>query len=85
MKKDSKEVIYLGEKIIAWLEKVEEFNKKNNKVEIRKYVHCNIYRKKSKNQPLILGQCNDGGKLTSVNQAINQAKSFIDCCNSLKI
>ena len=27
---------------------------------------------------LSLGECNDGSKFTSVNQAINQAKSFIN-------
>ena len=31
-----------------------------------------------------LGECNDGGKFTSVGQAVNQAKIFITCTNNRK-
>lgn len=33
-----------------------------------------IYIHGSDNRPLILGQCNDDSKFTTVNQAINKAK-----------
>ena len=38
-----------------------------------------VHRIVFKNQPLNLGECNDGGRFTSVNQAINQAKGIVDC------
>ena len=44
----------------------------------KKDVVCHLYRNGSKNQPFNLGECNDGGRFTSVNQAINQAKSIVD-------
>lgn len=63
-----KEIEYLNNKIISY------------KLENKEIV-CLIYRKGSKWQPLNLGQCNDGKKLTDVNQAINQAKQYIEYLN----
>lgn len=72
---------YLGDKIISGLYRWEEFNDKKQKWENKKEIYCHLYRVGSRWQPLNLGQCNDGGKFTAVNQSINQAKVFIDCCN----
>jgi hypothetical protein len=63
-----KEIIYKDSKIVSY--KLED-----------KSISCYIYRKGSKWQPLNLGECNDGKKLTDINQAINQAKQYIDFFN----
>lgn len=73
-----KEVFYLNSKIVSWLNVYEQYDEKKNKWLEKKEVVCHLFRKGSMNQPLILGGCNDGGTLTSVNQAVNQAKEIID-------
>jgi hypothetical protein len=84
LKKDKEKTeMYLGSKIYAFTWIWEEFNKKKDKWENKKQVMCNLYRLGSNNQPLNLGECNNGDKFTSVNQAINQAKGFIDTCNEM--
>lgn len=80
-REQEKTEMYLGDKLIAWVEKWEELNSKKEKWEKKSQVYCHIHRVNSKWKFLNLGECNDGGKFTSVNQAINQAKSLIDCCN----
>jgi hypothetical protein len=59
-----KEVHYSRSRIVAW--------------KVNKHIVCHLYRNGCKNQPLNLGECNDGSPFTSVNQAINQAKQIID-------
>lgn len=68
IKQEERELIYKNSKIIAY--KLEN-----------KYICCHIYRDNSKWQPLNLGECNNGSKFTAVNQAINQAKQYIDYFN----
>ena len=83
IKTDEKTEIYLGSKIVAWIYRWKEFNDEKNIYEDKKEICCHVYRIGSKNQPLNLGQCNDGSKFTSVNQSINQVKAFINCCNEI--
>ena len=78
LEKEVKEEKYLGSRIIAWREKWEEYNKDKGKWDKKSQVCCHLYRVGSKWQPLNLGECNDGSKFTSVNQAINQAKDFVN-------
>lgn len=80
-KVEEKEEMYLGNKIVAWKYKWEEYNEKKDKWEKKSHVYCFLYRIGSKWQPLNLGECNDGSKFTAVNQAVNQAKDFVNCCN----
>jgi hypothetical protein len=80
-KVEEKEEIYLGSKIVAWCDKWEEYNADKDKWEKKSKIYCHLYRVGSKNQPLNLGECNDGSKFTAVNQAVNQAKDFVNCCN----
>lgn len=75
---DLKEENYSNSKIVAWRDVYEEYDEKKDKWIEKKDIICYLYRNKSKNQPLNLGECNDGRKFTSVNQAINQAKQIID-------
>ena len=72
---------YLGNKIMAWEYRWEEYSEKNDRWENKKEIVCHLFRVGSKNQPLSLGECNDGSKFTAVNQAINQAKEFVNICN----
>jgi hypothetical protein len=67
-KEEEKELTYKNSKIIAY--KLED-----------KSISCFIYRDGSNWQPLNLGECNNGSKFTAVNQAINQAKQYIDFFN----
>ena len=39
-----------------------------------------MFRKHGENSGINLGQCNDGSRLTSANQGVNQSKIFIDTC-----
>lgn len=78
---ETKEETYLGNKIIAWKDKWEEYNEKKEKWEQKSQIYCHLYRTASKGQPLNLGECNDGSKFTATNQAINQAKEFVNVCN----
>ena len=78
---DERTALYLGNKIVAWKRTFEEYNQNKDKFDKKSEYICHIYRTGSKWQPLNLGECNNGDKLTSVNQAINQAKDFINCCN----
>ena len=80
-KLEEKEELYLGSKILAWRDKWEEYNEEKDKWENKSQVYCHLYRVGSVNQPLNLGECNDGSKFTAVKQAINQAKDFVNCCN----
>jgi hypothetical protein len=80
-----KEEIYLNNKIVSWINIYKEYDIKKEKWLEKKDIICHLFRKGSKNQPLKLGECNDGGKFTSVNQAINQAKSFINSCIKYKL
>ena len=77
-KEDLKEEIYSNSKIVAWRNVYEEYDEKKDKWTEKKDVICHLYRNGSKNQPFNLGECNDGGRFTSVNQAINQAKGIVD-------
>lgn len=77
-KEDLKEEIYSNSKIVAWRDVYEEYDEKKNKWIEKKDVVCRLFRNGSENQPLNLGECNDGGRFTSVNQAINQAKGIVD-------
>ena len=81
VKTDEKTEVYLGNKIVAWVDRWEEFNEIKQKWENRKQVYCHLYRTGSKWQPLNLGECNDGSKFTAVNQAVNQAKEFVNYFN----
>jgi len=69
---------YSNSKIVAWRNLWEEYDYKKDKWVEKKDVSCHLYRNTSKNQPLNLGECNDGSKFTSVNQAINQAKELVN-------
>ena len=80
-KTDEKIELYLDSKIISWVDRWEEYSDRKGIWESKKQVECHLYRLGSKWQPLNLGGCNDGGKFTAVNQAINQAKDFVNCCN----
>ena len=77
-KEDLKEETYSNSKIVAWRNVYEEYDEKKDKWTEKKDVVCHLFRNGSKNQPLNLGECNDGRKFTSVNQAINQAKGIVD-------
>jgi hypothetical protein len=77
---DKKEEVYLGCKILSWRDKWEEYNVVKDKWVNKSQVFCYLYRLGSKYQPINLGECNDGSKFTSVNQAINQAKDYVNCC-----
>ena len=44
----------------------------------RSSIQCLLFSKNLKYSPLNLGECNDGSKFTSVNQAVNQAKVIVD-------
>lgn len=80
-KEEEKELFYLGDRIVSWKEKWEQYDINREKWEVKQRIVCLLYRVNSKNQPLNLGECNDGSVFTAVNQAINQAKSYIDTCN----
>jgi hypothetical protein len=82
-KKNEKIEIYLNSKIVSYENHFESFNVKKNKLEDKKEIICLVYRLGSKWQPLNLNECNDGSKFTSINQAINQAKEYINICNKL--
>lgn len=69
---------YSRSKIVSWRDSYEEYDDKKDKWVEKKDVICHLYRNGSKNQPLNLGECNDGGKFTSVNQSINQAKDIVN-------
>lgn len=69
IKTEEKELTYKDSKIISY--RLED-----------KSIVCYIYRSTSKWQPLNLGECNNGSKFTAVNQAINQAKQYIDYFNN---
>ncbi len=47
-------------------------------VENEKQIICEVHRK---GKIICLRECNDGSKLTAINQAINQAKGHVDTCN----
>lgn len=80
-KEDEKEIEYFGSKIHAYKLVYNDFDfKKNKDVEV-KQIQCYIYRGWKNNQLLNLVECNDGSKFTSVNQAINQAKQYIEFFN----
>lgn len=81
---EEKEEIYLGNKIVAWRDNWEEFNKKRDKWEKKSQVYCHLYRTGSEWQPLNLGECNDGSRFTAVNQAVNQAKDFVNTCDKYR-
>lgn len=80
-KVEEKTEIYLGDKIVSWRDKWEEFDDNKNRWNRKSKVYCHIYRQKSKWKPLNLGECNNGDSFTAVNQAINQAKEYINICN----
>ncbi len=82
-KEDLKEEFYLESRIVAWRDVYDEYDSKKDKWIEKKNVVCHLFRNGSENQPLNLGECNDGSKFTSVNQAINQAKQIVDCLNEI--
>lgn len=77
-KEDIKEEFYSNSKMIAWRNVYEEFDTIKEKWVEKKEVICHLFMNGCKYQPLNLGECNDGSKFTSVNQAINQAKQIIN-------
>jgi len=77
-KEDLKEETYSNSKIVAWRIVHEEYDDIKDKWVERKDIVCRLFRNGSKNQPLNLGECNDGGRFTAVNQAINQAKEIVN-------
>ena len=77
-KEDLKEETYSNSKIVAWRIVQEEYDDIKDKWVERKDIVCRLFRNGSKNQPLNLGECNDGGRFTAVNQAINQAKEIVN-------
>ena len=77
-RQDIKEEEYLGSKIIALRLYFEEWNDKKNIWEQKKEVYCHLYSPNIKYQPLNLGECNNGDKFSSVNQAVNQAKGIVN-------
>ena len=77
-KEDLKEETYSRSKIVAWRNVYEEYDEKKDKWVEKKEVVCHLFRNGSKYQPLNLGECNDGSRFTSVNQAINQAKEIVN-------
>ena len=78
----SKEKIemYLGNKIVAWKWEWEEFNEQKHKWVNKKEVMCHLYRI---DKMINLGECNNGDKFNDVNQAINQAKDYVNACNDM--
>ena len=60
--------------ISAWKEVWEEYDEEKDKWNKRSQIICHLKREKF----LSLGECNDGSKFTSVNQAVNVAKGL---CN----
>ena len=76
--KDKKYELYKNSLIISWKTIYTWFDFYKNKQTSETVIYCHIYRKASVNQPLNLGQCNNGSNFMSVNHSINQAKSFID-------
>jgi len=75
--------MYKGSKVVAWVWEWEEMNDRKNKMQTKKQVVCHLYRLGSNHQPLNLGECNDGSPFTGVNQAVNQAKEYVDVCEQL--
>lgn len=75
---DLKEEYYSDSTIVAWRVVYEEYDAKKDKWIEKKDVFCYLYCPLIKYQPLNLGECNNGSKFTSVNQAINQAKQIVD-------
>lgn len=75
---DLKDEYYSNSKIVAWRVVYEEYDAKKDRWVEKKDVFCHLYCPLIKYQPLNLGECNDGSKFTSVNQAINQAKGIVD-------
>ena len=68
------EEIYKHGFIKAWKDTWEEYDEKKEKWNKKSQIVCHLKRKNFLN----LGECNDGSPFTSVNQAVNQAKSL---CN----
>ena len=60
--------------IRAWKEVWEEYDEKKDKWNKKSNIICILYRKSMLN----LGECSNGSPFTSVNQAVNEAKSL---CN----
>ena len=83
-RQDIKEEEYLGSKIIAWRLYFDQWNEKKNLWEEKKEVYCHLYSPEIKYQPLNLGECNNGDKFSSVNQAVNQAKGIVNSLRSYK-
>ena len=62
--------------ITAWKEVYEEYDKNKDKWNKKSQIICHL--KRNNKNILNLGECNDGSKFTSINQAINVAKGL---CN----
>ncbi len=82
-REEYKEEIYLNSAINAWRDVYLEYDIKKDDMVEKKYIMCHLYRDGSKNQPLNLGECSNGDKFTSVNQAVNDAKFIAKYLNSL--
>ena len=78
---EKKEEVFLSSSILATKHEWQVFDEVKNSWLDKKAIMCSVNRINSKNKSLYLGECNDGSKFTSVNQAINQAKQFISTCN----
>lgn len=68
------EEIYKHGFIKAWKNTWEEYDEKKDRWDKKSQIVCRLKREKLLN----LGECNDGSPFTSVNQAVNVAKSL---CN----
>jgi hypothetical protein len=77
---DGNDIIYLNNKIIAYKYQWGNYNSEKGRWGILSKINCHIYFNSSLH-PFNLGNCNDGSQFMSINQAINQAKYFIDTCN----
>jgi hypothetical protein len=72
--------IHLGVGITVRRIDFETFDESKNRWDKRFIVSCVVDRTKQRDKPINLGECNDGSKFTSINQAVNQAKEFLDIC-----
>lgn len=75
IKEQHREESYKHGYIEAWKDVWEEYDEKKDKWNNKSRIVCRLRRC---NDMLNLGECNDGSPFTSVNQAVNVAKSL---CN----
>ena len=73
-----REEVYLGNRIESYKKIYEEFDILSGKWVKKKLIVCLLYCYPDEFKFINLRECNDGSPFTSVNQAVNQAKSFVD-------